>query len=134
MNAVKVSAVLIDVILEQVDSPVPAGLTGANSSTNIAPPLVWQLALEDDLSLVEVVVADLNLYNSVVGGPTSMPLRSAGLLTDFAGDPSRTCWGCHRRSVIPDRTCWRYHRWSVIPGRPCWRHHRHCVVPGQICW
>ena len=44
VHVVKVSAVMIDVILEPVDSPVPAGLAGANSNTNNTPPLVRQLA------------------------------------------------------------------------------------------
>ena len=74
------------VIPEPVDSHVPCRLAGANSSTNNTPPLVWQLASEDDLSMEEVVVADLNFCNSVVGGPTSTPLNSAGLIVDLAGD------------------------------------------------
>ena len=82
--AVKVSAVMIDVIPEPVNSPVPAGL--ANSSTNNTPPLVRQLELDDDFSLEEVVLADFNFCNSVVGGPTSMLLKSNGLIVDLAGD------------------------------------------------
>ena len=83
---VKVSAVIIDMIPEPVDSPVPASLTGANSSTNKTPPLVWQLVSEDDLSLEEVLVADINFCNSVVGGPTSTFLKNTGLIVDLAGD------------------------------------------------
>ena len=45
-----------------------------------------QRAIWDDLSLEEVVVADLNFCKSVVGGPTSTPLKSTGLIVDLAGD------------------------------------------------
>ena len=31
-------------------------------------------------------MTDLNFCNSVVGGPTSTPLKSAGLIVDLAGD------------------------------------------------
>ena len=71
---------------EPVNSPVPTGLAGANSSTNNTPPLVRNLASEDDPPLQEVVVANLNFCNYVVGGPISVPLKSAALLVDFAGD------------------------------------------------
>ena len=37
-------------------------------------------------SAEKVVVADLNFCNSVVGGPTSTPLKSAGLIVDLAED------------------------------------------------
>ena len=43
-----------------MDSPVPADLAGADGSTNSTPPLVWQMASEDDLSMEEEVVADLD--------------------------------------------------------------------------
>ena len=86
VDAVKVSAEMIDMIPEPVNSHVPAGLAGANSSSNNASPLVWQLASEDDLSLEEVVVADLNFCNYVVGGPTSMFLKNTGFIVDLAGD------------------------------------------------
>ena len=39
VDAVKVSAVLIYIIPELVDSPLPTGLAGANSSINDKPPL-----------------------------------------------------------------------------------------------
>ena len=64
---------MIDMIPELVSSPVPAGLAGANSSTNNTPPLVRQLASEDDLSLEEVVVADLTF---VILWSEDRPLRS----------------------------------------------------------
>ena len=93
-NTVKVSVMMINVIPEPVDSPVPAGLAGANSGTNNTLSLVWQLVSEDDLSMEEVddlsieevVLANLNFCNSVVGGPTSTPLKSSGLIVDLAGD------------------------------------------------
>ena len=46
VEAVKVSAVLVDVTPEPVDSPVPASLAGADGSTNRTPPLVRQAMLE----------------------------------------------------------------------------------------
>ena len=84
-EAVKVSAVLVDVTPEPVDSPVPVGLAGADGSTNCMPPLVWQVALEDDLYMKEEVVADLDFCDSVVRGPTSTFLRSADGIMDPAG-------------------------------------------------
>ena len=51
---------MINVIPESVNSPVPTSLTGANGSTNDTPPLVRQMASEDDLSMVEAVMADLD--------------------------------------------------------------------------
>ena len=47
-DAVKVAAVLIDMIPEPVDSPVPTGLACVNSSINDTSPLVWQMASEDN--------------------------------------------------------------------------------------
>ena len=82
VDAVKVSAVLIDMIPEPVDSPVPTGLTGANISINVTSPLVWQMASEDNFYMEEVVVADCDY---VVGGPTCTCLKSAGLIVDLAG-------------------------------------------------
>ena len=61
VDAVKVSAVMINMIPELVDSPVPTGLAGANSSTN-------------------------DFCDSVVGGPTSTFLKNTGLIVCFAGD------------------------------------------------
>ena len=86
VEAVKVSAVLVDVTPELVDSPVPAGLAGNNGETNRMPPLVWQAALEDGLSMKEKVVAGVNSCDSVVGGPTSTFLSSVDGIVDLAGD------------------------------------------------
>ena len=83
---VKVSAVMIDVIPELVDIPVPTGLAGAKNSTNDTPPLAQQMTSEDDLSADEEVVADSKFRDTMVGGPTSMPMKIAGLTVDFAGD------------------------------------------------
>ena len=63
---------LVDVTPETVDSPMPAGLAGADGSTNRTPLLVQQAVLEDDLSMKEDVMAGLNFYDYVVRGPTSM--------------------------------------------------------------
>ena len=41
---------------------------------------------EDDISADEDVVADLKFRNNVVGGPTSTPLKIAGLTVNIAGD------------------------------------------------
>ena len=82
---VKVSAVLIDMIPEPVDSPVPIGLASANSSINNKSPLVRQMASEDNFYMEEVVVADLDICDYVVGGPTSTCLKSAGVIVDLAG-------------------------------------------------
>ena len=62
-----------------MDIPVPTGLAGAKNSTNDTPPLVRQITSEDDLSADEQVMADSKLLDTVVGGPTSMPLKIAGL-------------------------------------------------------
>ena len=107
---VKVSAILINVIPEPVDIPVPTGLTGAMNSANDTPPLVRQMTSEDDLSAE--VVADSKCRDNVVRGPTSTPLKIAGL------------------TVVPGQPCWRCHRLCGILGRPCWRRHRRCVDPG----
>ena len=82
---VNVSAVLIDMILEPVDSPVPTGLAGANSSINDTPPLVRQMTSEDSFSMEEAVVANLDFCDSVVRGPTSTFLKNTGLIVDLAG-------------------------------------------------
>ena len=58
VDVVMVSTVMIDVIPEPVDNPVPTGLTGAMNSANNTPPLVRQMTSEDDLSADEEVVAD----------------------------------------------------------------------------
>ena len=99
---------MIDVIPEPVDSPVPTGLASANSSTNNTPPLVWQMASEDNLSMEEEVVADLKFCYSVVGGPTSMPLKIVGLIVDLAGDVTI--------GVVPVRPCWTFCRISAEAG------------------
>ena len=59
VDEVKVSAVMIDVIPELVDSPVPSD---------------------------NEVVADSKCRDNVVGGPTSTSLKIAGLNVDIAGD------------------------------------------------
>ena len=51
-DVVKVSAVMIDVIPEPVDIPVPTGLAGATNSTNDTPPLfpwcsIWKGTTQD---------------------------------------------------------------------------------------
>ena len=66
---------LVDETPEPVDSPVPAGLAGADGGTNRMPPLVCQ-----------AVLANLDLCDSVVGGPTSTFLSSADGIVDLAGD------------------------------------------------
>ena len=83
-DAVKASAVMIDVIPE--DIPVPTGLAGATNSTNDIAPLVRQMTSEDDVSADEDVVSDSKFCDTMVGGPTSTPLKIAGLTVDFAGD------------------------------------------------
>ena len=45
-ETVKVSAVLVDMTPELVDSPVPASPTNNDSDTNCMSPLDWQAALE----------------------------------------------------------------------------------------
>ena len=45
VEAVNVSAVLVDVSPELVGSLVPAGLAGKDGETNRTPPLLWQAAL-----------------------------------------------------------------------------------------
>ena len=72
-------------ILEPVDSPAPTGLARANSSINDTSPLIRQITSEDDFYMEEAVVADLDFCDSVVGGPTSTCLKSAGLIVDLAG-------------------------------------------------
>ena len=72
-------------IPEPVDSPAPTGLAGANGSINDTSPLVRQIASEDNLSIEEAVVADLDFCDSVVGGPTSTCLKNTWLVVDLAG-------------------------------------------------
>ena len=71
IEAVKVSAVLVDATPELVDSPVPTSLAGADDVTNCMSPLTQQAVLEGDLSMKEEVVAELDFCDSVVRGPTS---------------------------------------------------------------
>ena len=84
-NTVKVYVVLIAMIPKPVDCPVPTGLASANSSINEMPPLVRQMASDDNLSIEEAVVTDLDFCDSVVGGPTSTFLKNTGLIVDLAG-------------------------------------------------
>ena len=82
---VKASVVMIDVIPEPVDIPVPTGLAIAKNGTNNTPPLVHQVVSKDDLSADEEVVADSKFRDTVVGGPTPTTLKIAGLIIDLAG-------------------------------------------------
>ena len=70
---------MIDMIPELVDIPVPTGFAGAKNSTNNMPHLVRQMTSEE-------VVADSKFRDAVVGGPTSTPLKIAGLIVYLAGD------------------------------------------------
>ena len=73
VDAVEVSAVMIDVIPEPVDNPVHTSLAGANSiCTNNAPPFLRQMASEDDFSMEEEVVVDLKF---VILWSEDRPLR-----------------------------------------------------------
>ena len=63
---------MVNVTPEPVDSPVPTGLASADDSTNSTLPLVRQVALEDDLSMEEAVVADSNF---VILWSEDRPLR-----------------------------------------------------------
>ena len=74
VEAVKVSAVLVDGTLEPVDGPVSAGLADTDGGTKRTPSLVQQ-----------AVLANLDLCNSVVGGPTSTFLSSADGIVALAG-------------------------------------------------
>ena len=115
---------LVNVTPEPVDSPMPAGLASADGGTNHMPHLTRQAVLEDDLSMKEEVVADLDLCDSVVGGPTSTFLSSADGIVDLETSPLV----CHPRPTLletPPSLC--------CPCRPCWRRHRWCVVPGRFC-
>ena len=71
---------------------------------------------EDDPSMEEEAMANLDFCESVVGGPTSTFLRSAEIIVDCAGDVTVGV-------SSPGRPCWKRHRWCVVSGRPCWRHH-----------
>ena len=86
VEAVKVSAVLVDVTPELVDSPVPAGIAGNDGGTKCMPLLVRQTALEDGLSVNEEVMAGVNYCDYMVGGPTSTFLSGADGIVDLAGD------------------------------------------------
>ena len=68
VDAVKVYAVMIDVISEPVDNHVPTGLTGTMLSVDNMPPLVWRMTSEDDLSADDEVVADSKYRNNAIGG------------------------------------------------------------------
>ena len=126
VDTVKVSAVMVDVTPEPVDSPVPAGLAGADGSTNSVPPLARQVALEDDLSMEEEVVADLDFGDSVVGGPTSTFLRSADMIADLAVDVTISV--SSPADLAGDVTIGVSSR-----GRPCWRCHCRRGTLGR-CW
>ena len=64
---------MIDVIQEPVDIPVPTGFAVAKISTRNTPPLV------------EEVAADSKFWDTFVGGPTTTPVKIAGLIVDLAG-------------------------------------------------
>ena len=72
---------------------------------------------EDDPSMEEEAVANLDFCESVVGGPTSTFLRSAEIIVDCAGDVTVGV-------SSPGRPCWKRHRWCVVSGRPC------CITVG----
>ena len=77
-DAVKVYAVMIDVIQEPVDISVPTAFAGAKNSITNTPPLIRQMASEDDLSVDNEVEADSTFRDTVIGGPTSTPLEIVG--------------------------------------------------------
>ena len=125
VDAVKVSAVIIDVFPEPVDSPVPTGLTGANSSTNNTLPLVRQMASEDNLSMEEDVVANLKFCYSVVGGPTSMPMKIDGLIVDLAGDITV---GVSSRPILLEVSPSEWHPQPLVLSPLVWRSGRNVVT------
>ena len=108
-GAVKLSALMIDVIPELVDIPVATGFTGAKKSTRNAPPLVRQMTSEDFLSADEKVMDGQEFRDTFFHGPTS-----------------KDC-------SVDRRPCWRRHRRCGSLGRPCWRCHRRCGVLGRPC-
>ena len=66
-GAVKVSALMIDVIPELVNVPVPTGF--AKKSTRNTPTLVRQTTSQDDLPADQEVVFDPKFHDTFVGGP-----------------------------------------------------------------
>ena len=81
VDAVKVSTVLIDMIPEPMDSPVPTGLamlTVASTTRH------QQMASEHNFSMEEAVLTDLDFCDSVVGGPTSTCLAEVASSADLA--------------------------------------------------
>ena len=84
-GAVNVSALMIDMIQEPVDIPVLTGFADAKISTRNMPPLVRQMTSEDYLSANKEVMAEV-FWDTFVGGPTTTPLKIAGMTVDLAGD------------------------------------------------
>ena len=76
---------LVDVIPELVEEPVPTSTTGDDGDTEYMSPLVWQAVLGNGLSMKEEVVPSVDCYDSLVGEPTSAYLDSAGGFVDLAG-------------------------------------------------
>ena len=76
---------LVDVTPEPVEVPMPTGPTGDDGDTDYVSPMGWQAASGDGLSMKEEVVPGVDCCASVVGGPTSAFLDSAGGCVDFAG-------------------------------------------------
>ena len=85
IEAVKVSAVLVNVTPGLVEEPVLIGTTGDDGDTDYMSLMVWQVLLGDDLSMKEEVVPGVDCCDSVVGGPTSAFLDSAVGFVDLAG-------------------------------------------------
>ena len=85
-GAVNVYTLMIDMIPEPVDIPVPTGFANAKKSIGNTPPLVRQMMSEADLSTDEVVVAYPKSRDTFVGEPTSTAPKIAGLTVNLAGD------------------------------------------------
>ena len=81
VDAVKVSTVLIDMIPEPMDSPVPTGLAMLTVASTTRQ---RQMASEHNFSMEEVVLTDLDFCDSVVGGPTSTCLAEVASSADLA--------------------------------------------------
>ena len=85
IEAVKVSAVLVDVTPELVEEPVPTGTTGDEGDTDYMSPMAWQVELGDGLSMKREVVPGVVCCDYVAGGPTSAFLDITGGFVDLAG-------------------------------------------------
>ena len=142
-GVVKVSALMIDVIPEPVDIPVPTGFGGAKDSIRNTPPLVWKMTSKDELSVNKVMVDRPPQPRILLGWPVALlemsPLVWCTRPTSLKSSPS--VW-CHRPTLLetsplvwrPRPNLWsRHHRCRVL-GRACWRCHRQCGVLGRPCW